>query len=80
MERMAGLIPHIEMLSKKLACSSAVVAWTFALSLRSEVADPVHPKNYTVSLQRKGPFHKQGCREFPSHIKALPTCFFPACM
>ena len=44
MDRMASLIQQFEILSKKLACSSAVVAWTFLLSLGSGVADPCSPK------------------------------------
>lgn len=80
---MVGLIPQIEMLSTKLACSSAVVAWTFALSLGSRVAGPCSPKVvcYFFAEERKGPFHKQEYREFQVNLRRHypPALFLPAC-
>ena len=71
------------MLSTRLACSSAVVAWTFALSLGSREAGPCSPKVLCrfFAEEREGPFHKQECREFPINLLRHypPALFLPAC-
>ena len=73
MDGMAGLMSQFEMLSKKKPSFSAVVAWTFALSLGSGVA---HPKYYAVSLQRN--FTNRNVRNFLNILRHDPPCFFPA--
>ena len=53
------------MVSTKLAYSSAVVAWPFALSLGSGVAGPYSPKVLCCFFAEERSISEQECREFP---------------